>query len=277
MHATTPRKGRWKRCIFLEKTFKPKIGAQQNYKEIGNDLNIDTSISEPSQQTLINNNRDLSPVKRGNNGESSTSTSEMIWNEKGHTNGNSNGSKIKIIMFNARSLMNKLPQLEILSHLQEPDIILITETWANSSVNDAELSLKGYGLMRSDRNTGRGGGCILYYKEHIQITEYHENTRNTKGIQSIWAELVIRDKKIVIGLIYNSPNSSESEINAMIEDVYQRAEKKQPTTALWGLQLPTHKLEDITRRPKRTAVSGLHAELIFATNGNRVYQRGEYS
>ena len=86
-------------------------------------------------------------------------------------------------MFNGRSLMNKLPQLEILSYLQKPDIILITETWANSSVNNAELSLKGYGLMRSGRKTDRGRGCILHYKKtytnHIISLKYQKYERDS--------------------------------------------------------------------------------------------------
>ena len=49
----------------------------------------------------------------------------------------------------------------------QPDIIGITESWANDKILDAELSLNGYVMFRNDRNTGNKGGVLLYTKYNL--------------------------------------------------------------------------------------------------------------
>ena len=47
--------------------------------------------------------------------------------------------------------MNKLDELEVVFEDLGPDVIGITESWANDRVMDSELGLDGYVLFRSDR------------------------------------------------------------------------------------------------------------------------------
>lgn len=42
------------------------------------------------------------------------------------------------------------------------DIICITETMLNENIFDAEISLSGYTLFRSDRKIGNGGGSCIF-------------------------------------------------------------------------------------------------------------------
>ena len=42
-----------------------------------------------------------------------------------------------------------------------PQVIGITESWANKDIVDAELALTGYVIFRKDRQERRGGGVIL--------------------------------------------------------------------------------------------------------------------
>ena len=53
----------------------------------------------------------------------------------------------------------------------DPQVIGITESWANKDMVDAELALTGYVLFRKDRRERRGGGLLLYIKESIQTYE----------------------------------------------------------------------------------------------------------
>jgi hypothetical protein len=41
-----------------------------------------------------------------------------------------------------------------------PDIVSITETWANDTVSDVELGIAGFDLYRKDRGNGWRGGII---------------------------------------------------------------------------------------------------------------------
>ena len=66
---------------------------------------------------------------------------------------------------NARSIINKKTELNIMVDDIKPHIIGITESWANNDITDAELGLEGYVMFRKDRMGQRGGGVLLYIKE----------------------------------------------------------------------------------------------------------------
>ena len=73
---------------------------------------------------------------------------------------------------NARSIINKKTELNIMVDDIKPHIIGITESWANSDITDAELGLEGYVLFRKDRRGRMGGGVLLYIKEVYQHMKY---------------------------------------------------------------------------------------------------------
>ena len=62
---------------------------------------------------------------------------------------------------NARSIVNKKNELNIMVEDIDPDIIGITESWSNTDITDAELGLTGYVTFRRDRIGRRGGGVIF--------------------------------------------------------------------------------------------------------------------
>ena len=68
------------------------------------------------------------------------------------------------VCLNARSIVNKKNELNIMVKDIDPHIIGITESWANIDLTDAELGLTGYVMFRKDRIGRRGGGVILYVK-----------------------------------------------------------------------------------------------------------------
>ena len=100
-------------------------------------------------------------------GQEATSTDEPIkecpknMSEAGH----------RCVCLNARSIVNKRNELNIMVEYIDPHIIGITESWANTDMTDAELGLPGYVMFRTDRIGRRGGGVILYVKESIQAYE----------------------------------------------------------------------------------------------------------
>ena len=72
---------------------------------------------------------------------------------------------------NARSILNKKSELDIMVDEIKPHIIGITESWANNDLTYAELGLEGYVMFRKDRMERRGGGVLLYIKETIPAYE----------------------------------------------------------------------------------------------------------
>ena len=52
---------------------------------------------------------------------------------------------------NARSIVNKDNELNIMIEDIDPHVIGITESWANKDIADVELGLPGYAMFRRDR------------------------------------------------------------------------------------------------------------------------------
>ena len=78
-------------------------------------------------------------------------------------------------------------------------------------------------MFRRDRIGRRGGGVILYVKESIQAYEikleseadYHE---------AVWCKIVSGNKKLTIGLVYQSPNVNEED-NTKIQNAIKGVSK----------------------------------------------------
>ena len=77
---------------------------------------------------------------------------------------------LKCLYTNVQSIYNKFYEFKscILQH--EPKIIVITETWCNETVIDSEIHLDNYRLYRNDRQTGCGGGVLLYIHCSLKFT-----------------------------------------------------------------------------------------------------------
>ena len=83
-------------------------------------------------------------------------------------------------------------------------IIAITETWLNSSINDEEVCIDGYCILRRDRAFGQGGGVCLYIRSDIAF-----NLREDlilENIESLWIDVLLpRTRPITLGAFYRPP------------------------------------------------------------------------
>ena len=85
---------------------------------------------------------------------------------------NTSKSEIKYVCLNARSIINKKTELNIMVDDIKPHIISITESWANNDITNAELGLEGYVMFRKDTIGRRGGGVLLYIMTLYQHMKY---------------------------------------------------------------------------------------------------------
>ena len=67
---------------------------------------------------------------------------------------NSNKCGIRIAHTNARSLVSFADEVSHLLLNEKIDILAITETWLDDSINDKEVCPSNYQIMRKDRNHG---------------------------------------------------------------------------------------------------------------------------
>ena len=65
--------------------------------------------------------------------------------------GNTSKAEIKCVCLNARSIINKKNELDIMVDEIKPHITGITESWAYNDITYAELGLEGYVMFSKDR------------------------------------------------------------------------------------------------------------------------------
>ena len=93
------------------------------------------------------------------------------------------------LCLNARSIINKENELNIMVDDIKPNIIGITESWANNDIIDAELELEGYVMFMKDRIGRSGGGVLLYIKDTIPAYEV-QLQEEADCNEAIWCKLV---------------------------------------------------------------------------------------
>ena len=138
--------------------------------------------------------------------------------------GNTSKADIKCVCMNARKIITKKTELNIMVDDITPHIIGITESWANNDITDAELGLEGYVMFRKDRMGRRGGGVLLYIKETIPAYEL-QLQEEADCNEAIWCNLVTGHTIVTIGVVYRCPNITEQnneKIHNAISEVSKR-------------------------------------------------------
>jgi hypothetical protein len=98
----------------------------------------------------------------------------------------------------------------------KPDVILITESWCNSEVQNSELEIRGYNLVtelrrdRQDTQHGLGGGLLTYTKSRMAVQE-NEKFKNNPFIQFTTFSIMARCP-LHIALVYRTPNSGRQSL-----------------------------------------------------------------
>ena len=135
-------------------------------------------------------------------------------------------SSLSFLCLNARSLLNKLDELEhVISHQpQPPTVIAITETWCSPLESNSLYHLPGYALHRCDRQHGRGGGTLLYVS--TSLTYEHLSTFEVPGYESTWIEVSADQWQTVIGVAYRPPHTDPRDFCAQLEACFRKITSK---------------------------------------------------
>lgn len=115
---------------------------------------------------------------------------------------------IKIGFLNINHLLPKVDQLQDI--LYESDeffsIFALNETFLNETVQDFEICIPGYHVIRRDRKDRQGGGVAVYIKSNISFIR-HTNLE-TDRIEAIWFEIILTHiKNLMCCVLYRPPDS----------------------------------------------------------------------
>ncbi|KAK4813301.1 hypothetical protein QYF61_023452 [Mycteria americana] len=96
---------------------------------------------------------------------------------------------------------------DALSHMENYDMVAITETWWDDSHNWS-AAMDGYKLFRRDRRGRRGGGVALYVRECLDSLELDDGDDR---VECLWVRIRGKANKadIVVGVCYRPPNQDE--------------------------------------------------------------------
>ena len=131
-----------------------------------------------------------------------------------------NSCNLSVIHANCQSAMNKRSEVCDLIDSQKPHILALTEFGASADINDGELGIEGYSLYRGNHSSGGGGlgkGAALYVKDNLNHSAC-PSLDNVAFDCSTWSTILLAGgKRLLVGVVYRSPNSPESNNEKMME------------------------------------------------------------
>ena len=72
-----------------------------------------------------------------------------------------NNCNMRVLYYNARSLLPKIDDLLLSVEALNPHIVCVVESWLSDEIDDNEINIPGFQLFRSNRNR-HGGGVLMY-------------------------------------------------------------------------------------------------------------------
>ena len=99
--------------------------------------------------------------------------------------------------------MPKLDYLRVICNMSKPDCVCIVESWLCPDIQDGELLIDGYDIVRLDRNR-HGGGVLLFvnsvYSHSTVFTGTHE-------LELIIISVRLQFSSLTIALFYRPPGT----------------------------------------------------------------------
>ena len=89
--------------------------------------------------------------------------------------------RLHFIHFNINSLLSKIDELREIVKTSNATVVGITESKLDDSVNDCEICMEGYNIIRLDRNR-KGGWIVCYISNKIRFNAKNGISNETKTI-----------------------------------------------------------------------------------------------
>ena len=123
---------------------------------------------------------------------------------------------------NCQSAICKLPTIESLLQQHDIDVLFLCETWFNSSLPDAVLSIAGYTTLRRDRVTAvlgcSGGGVAVYIKAHLMPSVCRCLDLESSDLEDICIRYAQpRGQPLTFHMFYRPPHHDVTERNEFFE------------------------------------------------------------
>nr|CAI5839931.1 unnamed protein product [Callosobruchus analis] len=102
---------------------------------------------------------------------------------------------------NCRSLLLHFDNFKDYSLKKMYSIVAVSETWLQGEIQDSEIHIDGYTVIRQDRS-GRGGGVAIYIKQNLKYVVINLDVRN---FEILAIRLNLNNRNIIFATIYRPP------------------------------------------------------------------------
>ena len=113
--------------------------------------------------------------------------------------GRKNKNTLNFGHVNARSLTaisetgSRIDEVKMFVRQYKIDILAVTETHLDDSIDDASIYIEDFIVYRNDRNSRHGGGVALYVKNNIFAKEIDDLFID--DLETLWVEVLINNTK----------------------------------------------------------------------------------
>ncbi|KAL1396538.1 hypothetical protein pipiens_002661, partial [Culex pipiens pipiens] len=102
-------------------------------------------------------------------------------------------------------------------HDSKVTIACFTETWLTTKNTDRSIAIPGFAFLRCDRKYCRGGGIVIYYKEHVgckEVFRIEPTEQSADKTECLACELRFGSEKVLLVAVYNPPGNDCTDILA---------------------------------------------------------------
>ena len=117
------------------------------------------------------------------------------------------GDTLSCALRHARSVCNKKEEMASYVYENTPDMVFVTECWANENRVGNDFALNGYVTMRRNRKDGRGGGVLICAKE--EVSAQCDIDLSDCNEEILWCKLT--GGNILAGVCYNCISNMQEE------------------------------------------------------------------
>lgn len=123
---------------------------------------------------------------------------------------------VRFAHVNLCSIFNKLDHIQILLRNGIFDVLAVSESKLHNKISDSDIQVKGYTVLRRDRNR-RGGGVLMYINDKWTVTNQYRD--QSLEILSVEIQLGNSPIKFKVGVVYRPPNSNVAWQHIFIEKI----------------------------------------------------------
>ena len=107
----------------------------------------------------------------------------------------------------------KIDHLRLICYVVKPGVICVVESWLDSSIEDVEISIQGYQIVRLDR-TRHGGGLVIYVNSLFTCSDLYKGSPDF-GFITVCLTTNVNYPNFYLSLFYRPPGSSISLLDTL--------------------------------------------------------------